>query len=84
MAKTREIVRQIDEAGRIVMPKTFREFLDLRERDDVLMSLKGDTVVLSKHKATCTFCNSRENVFEFREYPVCEGCAAELGRKLEV
>ena len=39
---------RIDGKGRIVLPKKFRETLNLREGDEVVIILKGDRLILEK------------------------------------
>jgi len=39
---------RIDSKGRIILPKEFREALSIREGDELIITLKGDKVVIEK------------------------------------
>ena len=39
---------RVDAKGRIVLPKEFREALNIREGDEVLLSIRGDKLVIEK------------------------------------
>lgn len=77
--KATGITRQIDSAGRIVLPKELRKMLDLKENRDYLeIFTKDDCIILRKYLSACVFCNSTENVIEFGGKKVCRNCAQEL------
>lgn len=40
--------RHIDELGRIVIPKEIRKELDLKRYDELKITTKGNTIILSK------------------------------------
>jgi len=39
---------RVDAKGRIVLPKEFREILGIQEGDEVLLSVRGDKLVVEK------------------------------------
>lgn len=80
--KSTGITRQIDSAGRIVLPKELRKMLDLKENRDYLeIFTQDDCIILRKYLSACVFCNSTENVIEFGGKKVCRNCAQELFNK---
>ncbi|MFX4302225.1 AbrB/MazE/SpoVT family DNA-binding domain-containing protein [Alicyclobacillus tolerans] len=72
------IVRQIDELGRIVIPKETRTLLGIHNRDSLAIFVDSENMVLSKYQPGCVFCQSMDDVTPFRGHPVCSACKAEL------
>jgi AbrB family transcriptional regulator, transcriptional pleiotropic regulator of transition state genes len=72
------IVRHIDELGRIVIPSEIRKRFGLAEKDPVEISVRGETILLSKPHSSCVFCGRGEALAEHRGRPVCRTCIAEL------
>ena len=72
------IVRKMDDLGRIVIPAETRRLFHIREGDELAISVKGDSIVIRKLDATCTFCGSTEEVRGFRDKGVCAVCRREL------
>jgi transcriptional pleiotropic regulator of transition state genes len=75
---TTGIVRHIDELGRIVIPIEIRKRLGLAEKDPVEISVKGETILLSKANTVCVFCGRDEGLAEHRGRSVCRNCIGEL------
>lgn len=44
------IIRKIDGLGRIVIPKDIRKFLNIRENDELILSVENDKIILEKIK----------------------------------
>jgi len=44
------ITRKIDELGRIIIPIKIREELGWKEKDDIIINMANDSVVLTKSK----------------------------------
>ncbi len=77
--KSTGITRQLDSAGRIVLPKELRKMLDLKENRDYLeIFVQDECIVLKKYSSACVFCGSVENVIDFGGKKVCRECAANL------
>ncbi len=72
------IVRHIDELGRIVIPSEIRKRFGLAEKDPVEISVRGETILLSKPNSSCVFCGSADALEEHRGRPVCRACITEL------
>jgi transcriptional pleiotropic regulator of transition state genes len=78
VARTSGIVRQIDELGRIVIPIEIRKRFGLSEKDPLEISVKNESIVLSKPSWLCVFCGRATAVEEHRGRAVCRECIAEL------
>ena len=76
--KSTGIVRKVDELGRIVLPKEIRKSLGLGIRSAVDLYVDGEKLIITKTKNECIFCNSRDNLVEYKGKSVCEKCIEEL------
>ena len=75
------IIRHIDELGRIVIPNEIRKRFGLSEKDPLEISVKNDTIMLSKPRSACVFCGKSASVEQHRGRPVCRSCIAELAEE---
>ncbi len=76
--KTTGIVRNIDQLGRIVVPKEMCRTLGIASGDPVEISLEGKRIILQKREDTCTFCAGSDHTVPFGEKLVCRKCLAQL------
>ena len=74
------IVRNIDELGRIVVPKEMRKALDITDNDPVEIAMEGDRIVLRKKVASCVFCGSEGEYVVFKSKRVCKSCLEEIAK----
>ncbi|MBQ9132158.1 MAG: AbrB/MazE/SpoVT family DNA-binding domain-containing protein [Clostridia bacterium] len=72
------IVRTMDELGRIVLPKEFRQVLDIRERDSLEIFAEGGRIILKKYEPTCIFCGGDKEITLFHDKRVCRDCIEQL------
>ena len=72
------IVRQIDELGRIVLPKELRTSMDLKEGNPMEIFVDEGKVILKRYNPFCVFCNEASDIEEFRGKNVCSKCRDEL------
>lgn len=76
--KATGIVRPIDTLGRIVLPIELRRVFDLNVKDMVEIYTDDDCVIIKKYEPTCTFCQSKENLVEYKGKRICEDCRKHL------
>lgn len=77
--KSSGIVRPIDEAGRLVLPKELRKAFNLIDNESsVEIFTDGDRIVLRKYAPACIFCDSLDDVIEFKGHKVCKECIKKL------
>ena len=74
------IVRNIDELGRVVVPKELRKKLGIANTDPVEIYVEGEKIILTKYRPACHFCGSVDNVVEFKDKIVCKSCIGELSK----
>lgn len=75
---TTGIIRNLDELGRIVIPIEIRKRFGLTERDPLEISVRDQTILLTRPRTTCVFCGGTRGVEEHRGRGVCKTCVAEL------
>ena len=80
-AKSTGIIRHIDELGSIVIPIEIRKRFGLGEKDPLEISVKDETILLSKPQGTCVFCGRTTTLEEHRGRNVCRSCIAELAEQ---
>jgi transcriptional pleiotropic regulator of transition state genes len=78
---TTGIIRHLDELGRIVIPIEIRKRFGLTERDALEISVKNQTILLSRPKSACVFCGSTRSVLDYKSQGICASCQAELAAK---
>ena len=76
--KATEIVRKVDELGRIVLPIELRRTLNIDIKDPVEIFVDGDSIMLKKYEPACIFCGSSDNVRQVRGKNICAACIEEL------
>ena len=74
------IVRNVDDLGRVVLPKELRKTLDIKEKDPVEIWTDGNTVVLKKFSDTdtCKHCGSDDSVVNVDGIIICKKCASKV------
>ena len=76
--KSSGITRSVDELGRIVLPKSMRQHLEINERDQLEIFVEGNRIVLQKYEPACIFCGKTDGVVIFNGKRVCSACIASL------
>lgn len=72
------MVRKIDDLGRIVVPAETRRLFNIREGDELSISVEEDSIVLRKLEATCVFDGSTLDVRSFKGRGLCAQCRSEI------
>lgn len=68
--------RPVDDMGRISLPMEIRQTLNYSERQKVDMYVEAQEIWISK--VGCHFCQSEDDLIEFKGVHICKGCAQEL------
>ena len=78
------IVRGVDNAGRVVIPKEYRKQLNVEnDVDSFEISIEGDTIILKKHRPACFFCDKLDIMVDYMGYNVCANCVEKLKALLD-
>lgn len=74
------ISRDIDDLGRIVLPKEIRRSMNINTGDSINIIIDGDKIVLRPDKADgCAVCGKdRRNGKTYKGKFICSGCLLEL------
>ena len=79
--KSTGIVRNVDTAGRLVLPSEIRETFNLKKDGGLVeVYVDGDTIILKKYEPKCVFCGSEENIKEYMDKNICTACAAKMSK----
>ena len=76
--KSTGIVRNLDELGRIVIPKEMRDNMNIMKYDPIEIYADGDKIILSKYRNSCIICGSMSDLASFKDRQVCKACIDEL------
>ena len=76
--KSTGIVRNIDELGRVVVPKEIRKKLGIASTDPVEIYVEGDKIILTKYLPVCHFCGSYDGLTDLKGKNICSSCINEL------
>jgi transcriptional pleiotropic regulator of transition state genes len=61
-----------------VIPIEIRKSFGLGEKDALEISIKDETILLSKPQTVCVFCGREEPLEEYRGRSICRFCIREL------
>ena len=79
--KSTGIVRNIDELGRVVVPKELRRKLGIANTDPVEIYVEEDKIILKKYIPVCHFYGSTLGLREFKDKNICHSCIDALVEK---
>lgn len=71
------ITRNVDELGRIVIPKELRKTLGIESGTPLEIYTDEDYIILKKHPKNtncCVFCGSSTDTFDFKGNCICQVC----------
>ncbi len=75
------IVREIDQLGRIVIPKELRKVYDIAEGEHMEILTEGDAIILRKFNRSCVFCGEGDDLVNYKGKFVCRSCLGKLNDK---
>lgn len=76
--KSTGVVRKVDELGRIVLPISIRQTMDINEKDSLEIFTDENRIILQKYQPSCIFCNNADDVVFFNGKRVCEACLKKI------
>ncbi len=80
--KSTGIVRKVDELGRVVLPISIRQNLDINEKDPLEIFIDGERIILSKYAPACIFCGNADNIVFFNNKRICMQCLQKIKTEL--
>lgn len=76
--KSTGIVRQVDELGRIVIPKELRRNMEIKSKEPLEIFVDEDMIILKKYVPACIFCGQTKDIVPFKNKNICPNCKEEL------
>ena len=76
--KSTGIVRNVDDLGRLVLPREFRKHLGIENGTPVEITSEDDKIIIRRHNPRCIFCNGEADVTEFMGKRICADCIAKI------
>jgi len=72
--KRTDAIRTVDDLGRIIIPKSVRDYLSIDKGDKFEMVIQNGNMVLVRHMPTCSICDYDDNVQKLGRAYLCEEC----------
>lgn len=72
--------RNVDNTGRVVIPKEYRNMLGIDLGSELTISIEENKIILQKESKSCMFCKSDIELIKFKNQFVCHNCPCELNR----
>ena len=76
--KATGIVRKVDSLGRIVLPIELRRVMGIDIKDPIEIFVDGEQIILKKYQPSCIFCDSNDDIVNFKDKKICRNCIEEL------
>ena len=76
--KATGMVKQIDEMGRIVIPREIKCSMGIQDRDHLEIFVEDNKIILKKYQPGCIFCGNTEQIVTFKGKLVCLDCKKEM------
>lgn len=76
--KSTGIVRKVDELGRVVLPISIRQTLEINEKDPIEIFIDEGKIILQKYQPSCVFCNNASDIVYFNGKRICEECLKKI------
>ena len=74
------IVRNLDNLGRIVIPKEMRRVLGIEEKDPIEILIEDDNIVLRKYEPADIFTGSKDELIDYCGKKVAKSSIEEMAK----
>lgn len=68
------VVRNLDQLGRVVLPKELRKSMDIKEGQPLEIYTEGEAIILKKYQPGCHCCGSMEVKATILGIKLCDKC----------
>jgi len=68
------LIKKIDNLGRVVVPKGYRQMLGLKPGDPLDFDVEGGAITISPHHDGCVFCGGPNISTVFLRKSICRDC----------
>ena len=66
------VKKQIDKLGRVVIPISYRKFLNLSENSYLNIELQNNSIIITSFESNCVLCGATTDLHS--EKPLCAKC----------
>lgn len=73
-----KVIRQIDNLGRVVIPKDLRLELGIDCGDKIAFETEGNKIIITKPGKNCILCGSKYDLVSHCDKYVCQSCIKTL------
>ncbi len=80
MIKSTGIVRQLDDLGRLVIPKEIRNRFDIKSGDSLEIFIEGDRIILRQYHPVDIFTGDAKDLVEYKGKKVSRANIRELAK----
>lgn len=77
------ITREVDQLGRIVIPKEIRDNLKIKSGEKVEIFKSGNMVGIRKFEIDCFACGAKDNLIDLDSKKICKKCVNKLKKIME-
>ena len=82
--KATGMVRNLDQLGRLVIPKETRKVFELNEGDPVEIFTDEDKIIIRKYNPGCHCCGSLDHLTEVLGLKICPKCLKEFAKAIDI
>jgi transcriptional pleiotropic regulator of transition state genes len=72
------LIKKIDNLGRVVVPKGYRQMLGLKPGDSLDLDIDGDHLVIVPHQEGCAFCGGSNTLQPHLSKMICSECVEQI------
>lgn len=80
------VIRELDQLGRVTLPKEFRKTLGIRESEPIEICLEGDSIRLRPCRLQCVCCGTQreDKLVEKNGVHICSICIEALSQEVMI
>ena len=72
------MIKKIDNLGRVVVPKGYRQMLGLKPGDPLDVEIESGRLLIAPHRDGCTFCGAVEVATSHMGKYICTDCLGSI------
>ena len=80
MMKSTGIVRQLDDLGRLVIPKELRNRFDIKSGDSLEIFIEGDRIILRQYQPADIFTGDTKDLVDYKGKKISRANIRELAK----
>lgn len=72
------MIKKIDNLGRVVVPKGYRQMLGLEPGDQLDVSVDGENLLITPHREGCVLCGGLGVLQTYLSKNICSDCVEQI------